>query len=76
MFQGVEKQATCDPRKVLLSIDGFKMIHTTLQMQNIKNKHEAWTLHDFALPATLAGKKVRLRFAFDSVDNLGNTSSG
>lgn len=75
-FHDVETDDDYDKRSVLVSLDNFK---TTLYGATLKNSSESqgkWNLFSIPLPKSAAGKKLRIRFAFDSVDGLSNTTTG
>ena len=74
-WHGVEKNVSYDKRTIIISADGFKSDVEVVLLSNTADTANAWMQHELPLQAWL-GKKVQVRFAFDSVDGIQNTTAG
>ncbi|MCO4764123.1 MAG: hypothetical protein KC502_21610, partial [Myxococcales bacterium] len=72
-YHGVESSSSYDKRYVEISVDNFKTKVST-QLSNSVGK-KVWTKNTVKLDA-FAGKNIKIRFVFDSVDNISNGTTG
>jgi hypothetical protein len=75
-YHDVETHSAFDLRMVKMSADGFKTVPFKVLLSNATDPQKKWSLKDLLLPASLAGKKVQVRFEFDSKDNQSNSTTG
>ena len=73
-FHGVESHNSYDHRRVLISDDGFKQSIQTVRLDNLVSYNQ-WVKVDVSLALWL-GKKIQVRFDFDSADEQFNTRAG
>ncbi len=73
-YHGVESSKSYDKRYIEFSIDGFKSIAKSVLLDNSKHKN-AWHMEAIDISA-LKGKSFQVRFRFDSVDSINNTTPG
>ena len=73
-YNGVETSKSYDKRYVEFSIDGFKTIAKSVHLDNSKNQ-KVWYMETIDI-SELKGKKFQVRFRFDSVDQINNTTPG
>ena len=73
-YHDTETSNTYDQRKVLISDDGFNKRVQSFALANQTNPKK-WIQHNFELDGWL-GKKIQVRFAFDSIDSVANSGAG
>jgi len=73
-WHDTETNNTYDQRKVLISDDGFKSRVQVIAMAN-QIDPKKWVQHHVQLDGWL-GKKIQVRFSFDSIDGVANTGAG
>ncbi len=74
-WHGVETNNSYDKRSVIVSADGFKNDVVVTVLSNSADKPKAWVQHELPLDVW-QGKKIQVRFAFDSVDGIQNATQG
>ena len=73
-YHAVEDHNGYDHRRVIISDDGFKTSVQSVKLDNSKN-YNKWAKIEISLTHWL-GKKVQVRFDFDSADEKFNTRAG
>ena len=73
-YHDTETSNAYDQRRVQVSDDGFTKRVQSFSLAN-QIDPKKWTQHTFELDGWL-GKKVQIRFTFDSVDNVQNSGKG
>lgn len=73
-YADVESSATYDARTLQISTDDFQTVAVAKKLDNAANLKK-WEKISINLSA-FAGKTVKVRFAFDSVDSVSNNGAG